>query len=130
MFKLINKLKNRKGFTLIELIVVLAVLGVIMVIAVPKFIGVQEQAKIDADYATGLLIARSAEIYAIKDMTPADIKLKLVEDFPQGIVFQSETLEGKTLNDVTLVIYNTEVKVEVETTPGNSVEVYPGKELD
>lgn len=62
MYGLIKKLKNKKGFTLIELIVVLAVLAIIMTIAVPKFIGVQEKAKRDADINSISLIAKAAEL--------------------------------------------------------------------
>lgn len=62
MFRLVSKLKNKKGFTLIELIVVLAVLGIIMAIAVPRFMGVQDQARIDADKVTAEQIIKSARL--------------------------------------------------------------------
>lgn len=45
MFGLLNKLKNRNGFTLIELIVVIAILGILATIAIPRFVGFQESAK-------------------------------------------------------------------------------------
>ncbi len=62
MLKFINKMKNKKGFTLVELIIVLAVLGIIAAIAVPKFMGVQSQAKVDADKATAEVIQNAAEL--------------------------------------------------------------------
>lgn len=40
--------KNRKGFTLIEVIAVLVLLGILTAIAVPKYIDMSEQAKIKA----------------------------------------------------------------------------------
>lgn len=61
------KRKNEKGFTLVELIVVMAVLAVISAIAVPRFLGVQEDAKIEADYATAAMLGKAAELYLVKE---------------------------------------------------------------
>lgn len=61
------KRKNEKGFTLVELIVVMAVLAVISAIAVPRFLGVQEDAKLEADYATAAMLGKAAELYLVND---------------------------------------------------------------
>jgi len=39
------KIKNKKGFTLIELIVVMSIIGILVLLAMPKFIGQTKQAK-------------------------------------------------------------------------------------
>lgn len=102
MVRLINKLKNKKGFTLIELIVVLAVLGVIMAIAVPRFTGVQEQAKIDADARTLDMIAKACEIYYIQEgETPTLAKLQSRGDVESGLKFQ---VDNDTISDDNIVI--------------------------
>lgn len=43
--KIINKLKEKKGFTLIELIVVIAILGILAAILLPQFTGFQDRAR-------------------------------------------------------------------------------------
>jgi len=132
MVKLINKLKNKKGFTLIELIVVLAVLAVIMAIAVPRFLGVQENAKVDSDKASLDLIAKTAELYYVQGRIPSkyvastavtidngetsktedDLLDTLEKDFP-NLKFQSKT-SNNTLANVKLKIDQTTGKATVE----------------
>lgn len=65
--RITGKIRNKNGFTLIELIVVLAVLAVISAIAVPRFLEVQETAKLDTDYATGAMIGKAAELFLVDD---------------------------------------------------------------
>ena len=54
---MIKTLKKKKGFTLIELIIVIAIIGVLSAIAVPKFSSIQKDAKVKADIASAKVIA-------------------------------------------------------------------------
>jgi len=46
-----NPLKNQKGFTLIEIIAVLVILGILAAVAVPKYMDLQTQARIKSGQA-------------------------------------------------------------------------------
>lgn len=65
MFKLVQKArKNQKGFTLVELMVVVVIIGVLVAIAVPVYNGVQEAAATNAADATIRTLNGAVAVYS------------------------------------------------------------------
>lgn len=67
--------KKKKGFTLIELIIVIAIIAILAAIAIPNFLGIQRKSKIKADIASAKTIydATSAAI-AEGTINPEELK--------------------------------------------------------
>lgn len=65
--------KKKKGFTLIELIIVIAIIAILAAIAIPNFLGIQRKSKIKADIASAKTIY-DATSAAIAEGKITDIK--------------------------------------------------------
>lgn len=56
--------KDNKGFTLIELIIVIAILGIIALIAIPNLAGIRQRSQVSADKRTAEQIGKAVRIWA------------------------------------------------------------------
>lgn len=75
-------MKNQSGFTLLELVVVLAILGIILSIAVPNYLGIHENADNNAQEVQAELIAKSlkqefADDFAEVDETASELNVSI-----------------------------------------------------
>jgi len=89
MLKYFYRLQNKKGFTLIELIVVIAIIGILALIAIPRLAGLQENANKKAVLANLKMLDNAIETYAsdanvaVNTVVTADLAT-LVPNWPAG----------------------------------------------
>jgi len=62
-----KKLSNKKGFTLVELLLVIAILGIIAGVAVPRVLNANTSARFNADQGTARMIVSKIEALVLLD---------------------------------------------------------------
>ena len=96
-----KKLFNKKGFTLAELLIVVAIIAVLVAIAIPVFSGAVEKAGVSTDAANIRAAYASLQIKAIDPSiidAEADAALTFVAQSDATIGTKTLTAGGKTVN--------------------------------
>lgn len=77
----VKKINNKKGFTLVELVVVIAILGILAAVAVPKFVQSKDKAENAARDATVRTLNGAVAMYLATDKPEADLKTSGITAF-------------------------------------------------
>lgn len=89
--------RNKKGFTMVELIIVVAVMGVIGALLVPSYRNMATKAKISTDVSTVKTVKRLIDVYNAEGNTPA-IKSGDTNKTISENLFNAGYLESKTID--------------------------------
>lgn len=128
MFKLLSKKlrKNNKGFTLVELIAVIAILGIIAAIAVPRFSASRKKAAISAHNANVRTLMNAANLYFIENEQGANWTGGENEDWNSYIQEWPEIPNGLSKEDFGIKNDNWDEQYKVKITNEGEVTVTPG----
>lgn len=116
--------KKKKGFTLIELIIVLAVMAIIALIAIPNFSAVRNNSKVKADLQSCETIKRTVLMLVSDETIKGDGSITLTFDDTTGKIKAAElTKVTETSKDVVKTALE-EVKIpQGKTTTGTKTPV-------
>lgn len=91
---------NKKGFTLIELIVVIAILAILALIAIPRLTGFKDDAQTSADMASAATIYKAASSYyaAHGDLSGFDPTLYVENE----VTYSGGVVSGNGITPVTV----------------------------
>lgn len=107
-----NKMKKRRGFTLIELVMVVAILGTLSSIALVKFTDVGKDSKLNSDYVTASNIATAAKLALNSNVDEGNINLNyLVNEKYLESIPKPQSVDGKEFE---VHVSNGDVTVEID----------------
>ena len=131
MFEKIRKMKNQKGFTLVELIVVLVILAILAALLVPALTGYIDKANKEKVIATTRMVVMAAqteasEKYGLKADGQLNSGAEFTLDLKNGATGNADTSTKAVVDgiDIQNIAVLAEVATKTTTTGTTSTTVY------
>lgn len=107
MFKLLNKKKNNKGFTLVELVIVIAILAILVGLLAPQYTKYVEKSRKAADVSNMDELIKAVQVYVIDDATKVALtEGEAVLSLDRTSVKVGDTKPTKDSTGAALTFYN------------------------
>ena len=104
MKTLLRKIKNKKGFTLMEMLIVVAIMVILVAVSIPVFTSQLDNAKQATDDAN-MRAAKSVALTAVMTGTPT-VKKDMIYDAENGVfVAKTASVKGYSQKEKDKVIY-------------------------
>lgn len=95
------RMRNQDGFTLVELIVVMAIIALLAALAVPKFMGIVDDSKTKADQANRDMLNSAKDLYETNEnATLSALDTLVTAGYLKAIPINPTTNAAYTLDDL------------------------------
>ena len=116
-------MRNSKGFTLMELIIVLAVLAILAMILIPTFMNTTDRARLRSDIQSARAIQNAMDLHRVERNPAAgwgeNWSDALIEDLAGILAVRPPQTEGADW-----IIEDEHVKVDIRTSPAGAQRAY------
>lgn len=115
--------RRRKGFTLVEMVMVVVILGILSSTALMKYNEIQKNAKLNADYASASTIA-TATTMALNDGKISSTTEDKMAALVSGGYLQSKVKCNTTNSDFVITIDNNNNGIEITSGSGGDKKIF------
>ncbi len=119
-----NKDKRRAGFTLVEMVIVVSILGVLSGVGFMKFGDIQAESKKNADYITAQNLAQATEIYMSK--YPGVVQVNISDLVDDDLIANEPIPQSVEVDSFTIVINDSKITINA----GVNNQLYPKLESE